>query len=126
MYCLFLGLILKMKKKTYKLVKRQLATTRWGTLNSSDLAAHRGCIMEHGHESKLFEKFSHVFSGHYHTRSDNGRIYYLGNPYEMFWNDVGDRRGFTILDTETFEHFHVDNPYQLFKIFTMMMIQHHF
>ncbi len=32
----------------------------------------------------------------------------------MFWNDVGDRRGFTIFDTETLEHFHVDNPYKLF------------
>ena len=27
---------------------------------------------------------------------------------------VGDRRGFTIFDTETLEHFHVDNPYRLF------------
>lgn len=32
----------------------------------------------------------------------------------MFWNDVGDRRGFSIFDTETLEHFHVDNPYRLF------------
>ena len=70
--------------------------------------------MEHGLASELFEKFSKVFSGHYHTRSNDGRIYYLGNPYEMFWNDVGDRRGFTIFDTETLEHFPVDNPYRLF------------
>ena len=32
----------------------------------------------------------------------------------MFWNDVGDRRGFTIFDTETLEHFHVDNPFRMF------------
>ena len=32
----------------------------------------------------------------------------------MFWSDVGDRRGFTIFDTETLKHFHVDNPYRLF------------
>jgi len=38
----------------------------------------------------------------------------LGNPYEMFWSDVGDRRGFTIFDTETLEHTPVDNPYRLF------------
>ena len=104
------------EEKTYKLVKSTTCNYAMGHLELIGFRAHRGCIMEHGHESKLFEKFSHVFSGHYHTRSDNGRIYYLGNPYEMFWNDVGDRRGFTILDTETFEHFHVDNPYQLFKI----------
>ena len=70
--------------------------------------------MDHGHEGELYSKFTKVFSGHYHTRSDDGRIYYLGNPYEMFWNDVGDRRGFTIFDTETLEHVPVDNPYRLF------------
>ena len=45
----------------------------------------------------------------------SGRIFYLGNPYEMFWNDVNDTRGFTIFDTETLEHFHINNPYKLFS-----------
>jgi hypothetical protein len=55
-----------------------------------------------------------VFSGHYHTRSDNGKIFYLGNPYEMFWNDVNDTRGFHIFDTDTLTHTPVNNPYKLF------------
>ena len=70
--------------------------------------------MEHGLESKLFEKFKLVFSGHYHTRSNNGTIYYLGNPYEMFWSDVNDTRGFHIFDTETLEKTPVNNPFRLF------------
>tara|TARA_A100000171_G_scaffold41297_1_gene42072 strand:+ start:59 stop:643 length:585 start_codon:yes stop_codon:yes gene_type:complete len=85
-----------------------------GHLELNGFRAHRGCIMDHGHESELYSEFTKVFSGHYHTRSDDGRIFYLGNPYEMFWNDVSDRRGFTIFDTETLEHFYVDNPYRLF------------
>ena len=32
----------------------------------------------------------------------------------MFWNDVNDPRGFTIFDTETLEHTHINNPYRLF------------
>jgi hypothetical protein len=32
----------------------------------------------------------------------------------MFWSDVKDERGFTIFDTETLEHFHIDNPNRLF------------
>ena len=32
----------------------------------------------------------------------------------MFWNDVNDKRGFTIFDTETLEHFHINNPYRMF------------
>ena len=34
----------------------------------------------------------------------------------MFWSDVGDRRGFTIFDTETLEHFPINNPYSIFKL----------
>jgi len=70
--------------------------------------------MEHGLESKLFGKFSRVYSGHYHTRSDNGTVFYLGNPYEIYWTDVSDSRGFHIFDTETLTHEPVNNPYRLF------------
>jgi hypothetical protein len=85
-----------------------------GHLELNGFRAHRGCVMDHGHESELYNKYKRVFSGHYHTRSDNGKIFYLGNPYEMFWNDVEDPRGFTIFDTETLDHFHVNNPYRMF------------
>ena len=70
--------------------------------------------MENGIDSQLFENYEIVYSGHYHTRSSDGKIFYLGNPYEMFWNDVNDTRGFHWFDTETLEHTPVNNPYQLF------------
>ena len=95
-------------------IKTSNCKVAMGHLELRGFRAHRGCIMEHGFESDLFEKFTKVFSGHYHTRSDDQKIFYLGNPYEMFWNDVNDKRGFTIFDTETLEHFHVDNPYRMF------------
>ena len=38
----------------------------------------------------------------------------MGNPYEIFWNDCKDTRGFHIFDTETLEHTPVNNPYRLF------------
>ena len=102
------------EETTFKLIKGSVCKVAMGHLELNGFRAHRGCIMDHGHPGELYSEFTKVFSGHYHTRSDDGRIYYLGNPYEMFWNDVGDRRGFSIFDTETLEHFHVDNPYRLF------------
>ena len=102
------------EENTFKLIKSSVCKVAMGHLELNGFRAHRGCIMDHGHPGELYSEFTKVFSGHYHTRSDDGRIYYLGNPYEMFWNDVGDRRGFTIFDTKTLEHFHVDNPYRLF------------
>jgi DNA repair exonuclease SbcCD nuclease subunit len=65
-------------------------------------------------DASVFDKFKKVFSGHFHTRSDNGKIFYLGNPYEIYWNDVNDTRGFHIFDTETLEHTPINNPYKLF------------
>ena len=94
------------EETTFKLIQSSTCKIAMGHLELNGFRAHRGCIMDHGHPGELYSEFTKVFSGHYHTR--------LGNPYEMFWNDVGDRRGFSIFDTETLEHFHVDNPYRLF------------
>ena len=99
---------------TINAIKISNSKCTMGHLEANGFRAHRGHIMEEGMDGKLFEKFDRVFSGHYHTRSDDGRIFYLGNPYEMFWNDVNDTRGFTIFDTETLTHTPVNNPYKLF------------
>ena len=99
---------------TFKLIKNSNLQCAMGHLELSGFRAHRGCIMENGIDSQLFENYEVVFSGHYHTRSSDGKIFYLGNPYEMFWNDVNDTRGFHFFDTETLEHTPIDNPYQLF------------
>lgn len=99
---------------TFKLIKNSNLQCAMGHLELSGFRAHRGCIMENGIDSQLFENYKVVFSGHYHTRSSDGKIFYLGNPYEMFWNDVNDTRGFHFFDTETLEHTPIDNPYQLF------------
>ena len=101
-------------KSTFTAIENTSCKCAMGHLELRGFRAHRGCVMEHGFESKLFKKFTKVFSGHYHTRSDDQKIFYLGNPYEMFWNDVNDTRGFTIFDTETLEHTHIDNPYRMF------------
>jgi UDP-2,3-diacylglucosamine pyrophosphatase LpxH len=99
---------------TLKLIQKTTCPCAMGHLELQGFRVNRQIIMEHGLESKLFEKFERVFSGHYHTRSTNGTVFYLGNPYEIYWTDVGDTRGFTIFDTETLEHEHIDNPYKMF------------
>ena len=99
---------------TVKVVKTTDSICAMGHLELNGFRAHRGHVMEDGMACDLFEKFDKVFSGHYHTRSDNGKIFYLGNPYEMFWNDVNDTRGFHIFDTETPTHTPINNPYKLF------------
>jgi len=99
---------------TLKLIEKTSCKCAMGHLELQGFRVNRQLIMEHGLQSELFEKFTHVFSGHYHTRSNNGKVFYLGNPYEMYWTDVNDTRGFHIFDTETLEHTSIDNPYKLF------------
>lgn len=55
----------------------------------------------------LFEKFDHIYSGHFHTRSTkkiaNKDMTYIGSPYQITRIDMGDDRGVTILDLDTNE-----------------------
>ena len=100
--------------RTIKLMNKTKAKIAAGHLELQGFRVNRNLVMEHGLDANLFSNFTKVFSGHYHTRSDNGTVFYLGNPYEMYWTDVNDVRGFTIFDTETLEHTPVNNPYKLF------------
>ena len=100
--------------ETKQLIDKTKAKVAMGHLEINGFKATRGHLMENGMDVKTFNKFEKVYSGHFHTRSSDGKIYYLGNPYEMFWNDVNDPRGFHIFDTETLEHTPINNPYKLF------------
>ena len=106
------------KERSLGLINKSRASVAMGHLELNGFVATAGHVMDHGMDMDPFKKFKKVYSGHYHTRSNVDNIYYLGNPYEMFWNDVNDPRGFHIFDTETLEHTPVNNPYRLFyKIF---------
>jgi DNA repair exonuclease SbcCD nuclease subunit len=102
------------EEQSLKAIKNTKSKIAMGHLELQGFHVNRSVVMEHGLEANIFKNFTKVFSGHYHTRSDNGTVFYLGNPYEMFWNDVNDPRGFTIFDTETLEHTPIDNPHRLF------------
>jgi len=102
------------EENTRKSIQKSKSKIVMGHLELNGFRAHRGHVMEDGMNTDMFSKFDLVYSGHYHTRSNDGKIFYLGNPYEMFWNDVNDTRGFHIFDTETLKHTPIDNPYKLF------------
>jgi len=86
-----------------------------GHLQISGFAMQKGRVSDVGHKKEEFRKFDSVFSGHYHHKSDDGQIYYLGSPYEIYWNDWNDQKGFHIFDTETKELTRIVNPYTIFS-----------
>lgn len=75
----------------------------------------RGQVCKDGMSTKHFEKFEMVLSGHFHTRSSQGNIHYLGSQMEFFWNDCDDKKYFHVLDTETREIEAVHNPITIYE-----------
>ena len=86
-----------------------------GHLEINGFEMHKGQVADGSYDSELFSRFDTVFSGHYHHKSDDGHIFYLGTPYEIMWNDWDDPKGFHIFDTATRELERIVNPYKLFK-----------
>jgi hypothetical protein len=105
------------REKSVAMINKSNSPVCMGHLELNGFRATPGHMMEHGMEWDIFKKFKKTFSGHYHCRSNQDNIYYLGNPYEMFWNDVNDEnRGFHLFDTETLEHTPINNPYRLHHV----------
>ena len=86
-----------------------------GHLEIKGFEMHKGHLQEHGLEIDQFRRFDKVMSGHYHRKSDNGTIYYLGTQYEITWADYNCPKGFHIFDTNTRELTRISNPIRMFK-----------
>jgi len=96
-------------------IKNTKAEICMGHFEIAGFAMHRGMESHDGLSKDLFQRFDMVFSGHYHHRSDDGHIYYLGNPYELTWQDYNDTRGFHLFDLETRRLEFIANHYTMFK-----------
>ena len=97
------------------IIKETNAPICMGHLEIAGFQMMKGFVNEHGLDKSVFRKFDTVFSGHFHIKSDDGHIYYLGAPYELYWNDCDDKKGFHIFDTETREMERIENPYTIHK-----------
>ena len=95
-------------------IKNTKAEICMGHFEISGFAMYRGMESHDGLAKETFEKFDMVFSGHYHHRSSDQHIHYLGNPYELTWQDYNDTRGFHLFDLETRGLEFIANPYTMF------------
>jgi len=86
----------------------------FGHLELAGFYANKDYKCDHGTDPKVFDKFSSVFSGHFHKKSKKGNITYLGNTYQIYWNDEGETRGFHTLDLATDELEFIANPKNMF------------
>jgi len=85
-----------------------------GHFEIAGFSMHRGMPSYEGLNRDIFKRFSMVFSGHYHHRSVQDNIRYLGNPYELTWQDYNDVRGFHLFDLSDRSLEFVENPNVMF------------
>ena len=97
------------------MIQKSNADICCGHLEIDGFEVTPGMHFQGGRAIKDFKRFDRVWSGHFHHRSKKGNVQYLGNPYQMFWNDYKDRRGFHIYDTEEDKLEFIENPFEIFQ-----------
>ena len=106
------------KEECLRMISESQADIMCGHLECDGFEVTPGMKFEGGFNVSDFKNFKRVWSGHFHHKSKHGNVQYLGNPYQMFWNDYKDTRGFHIYDTESDKLKYIKNPFEIFdKIF---------
>lgn len=68
-----------------------------------------------GLKASVFDKFKLVMSGHFHTVSEMGNIFYVSNPSQTSWADYSETKGGWVLDLETLEKTRILNPFNVYE-----------
>ena len=106
------------EKEIFDKIKTSRSEVCFGHFEISGFEMDRGNVCEVGIDKKELKRYDVVLSGHFHHKSSDGNITYVGTPYEMTWADYSDPKGFHIFDTETRELEFVKNPITMFnKVF---------
>ena len=103
------------EKEIFESIKKSKAQICFGHFEIAGFEMDKGNVCDHGLDKKALNKYDIVLSGHFHHKSSDGNITYVGTPYEMTWSDYNDPKGFHIFDTETRELEFVKNPYAMFN-----------
>ena len=105
------------QQEIYDFITNTRSDVVCGHFEFRNFEMYKGVKSEHGmdesFEQLIRKKYKQIYSGHYHTRSSDGVVHYLGTPYEITWSDCNDPRGFHIYDTETGVIEFIKNPYKL-------------
>lgn len=100
--------------ESVKFIKNAPAPILIGHLELDGYQVMRGVDYHGGMDAKLFNRYEQVISGHFHCRQEKDNIYYMGTQYQITFSDLGETKGFHILDTETRELKFIENPNRMF------------
>jgi len=102
------------EKESLDFIKNAPASWMIAHLELKGFEVLRGLNHPFGMTHEIFKRYEQVLSGHFHCKSERDNVKYLGSPYQMFYSDAGDAKGFWILDTDDRSLEFIENPYQMF------------
>ena len=88
-----------------------------GHFDIQGFVMHPGAVSKEGLHLSDFQGWNTVWSGHYHTQSQNQNVHYLGTPYQMNWSDATTKQGFWVFDTTDRSLEFVENKLRYFHRF---------
>jgi DNA repair exonuclease SbcCD nuclease subunit len=103
------------EKEIFQHIKESKSQICFGHFEIAGFEMDKGNVCDHGLDKNALKKYDIVLSGHFHHKSSDGNITYVGTPYEMTWSDYNDPKGFHIFDTESREMEFVKNPHTMFN-----------
>ena len=103
------------EEETLKFLAKCKADIVGAHLELKGFEMSKGMPCQEGMDKKHFDRFEMVLTGHFHAKSTQENIYYLGSQMEFFWNDCNDAKYFHILDTETREIEPIRNPITIYE-----------
>lgn len=86
------------EKEVMQFIERTMAGYCFGHFELKGFEMMRGMENHDGMDPNILSRYRRVISGHFHTKSNKDNIMYLGTPYELFWNDYKDPKGFFVYD----------------------------
>ena len=101
--------------ESLKFIEKCDAQILMGHLELTGFDMMKGVKNTHGMDASTFARFEQVYSGHFHTRSTQGNITYLGSQMEFTWADAHDQKYFHVFDTDTRTIEMVANPLTIFE-----------
>ena len=106
------------REQCFDYIKNSKSDVCLGHFEINQFPAVGQSLFEGGMSREQFSHFKQVFSGHFHCRSKNDNITYVGTPYQLTWNDATTENGFIVFDTETLQYYYVENPNRYYHYLT--------
>lgn len=96
------------QQEIFEFVKNSKSEYCMGHFELNGFYFYKG-MKSHGSEPDFLKNYKRVWSGHFHTISENRNVTYIGTPWSLTAGDENDPRGFWMFDSETKESTFIQN-----------------